>query len=175
MFRAKQILECRWPSVSPSPPFLSGAEHAISSRNTTPAQTPIPPKNTFSALPPNNPPPQTPSPKRGVFEHCGNQTPSPEPRNVPILHQVLEYGDGSSDIVKALVTSVDTSRQTWVGQSTLLHQYSAPNNNSNPWSAVFSGCCRSDNLDFFAAGSNFNVVTNVRAAPVVAEHKHPNT
>jgi hypothetical protein len=84
-----------------------------------------------------------------------------QPRNSSTHNQVLEYGDGHSDIIKALVTSVDTSRQTWVGQSTLLHQYAAPNNMSSPWNVVFSGCCRSDDLDFLAAGSNFNILTNV--------------
>jgi hypothetical protein len=91
--------------------------------------------------------------------HSNSLTLSPETPKP--LNQVLEYGDGHSDIIKALVTSVDTSRQTWVGQSTLLHQYAAPNNMSTPWNVVFSGCCRSDDLDFLAAGSNFNVLTNV--------------
>lgn len=60
--------------------------------------------------------------------------------------------------------SVDPSRKTWIGQSTLVHQYASANNASQPWLAVFQGCCRSDELGFLGAGSRWYIETGVNTA-----------
>jgi hypothetical protein len=69
---------------------------------------------------------------------------------------VLQFGDGTSQLLKANVVSVNTDQQSWMGVSVVEHTYSS----RSAWLAVFSGCCRGVYLQN-NAGEYWNVTSTV--------------